>query len=270
MSSHRDEQHRQQQQQQQRFLSNYNDPYAPYSLSQPLQQQQQQQQYTQAYLQNTPMYNNNSTTNSTVPYSHPYFQSTSQPYQASLPPQILYTTQPTIQEFNDPVVPTEPDQFIIDLLKKPQERLFLLKLELEFEGFIKDSSKLRLDLPNMNSYQRLMVHKLAPYYKLNHYHNAMRKGVYVCKTTITELPSIRLLDIDTNPETEADKPNANDPQPQFKIMRRSAGSNSPSSRNSSNTGEDSFKADRKNMTLEERRTAYEEARARIFQDLENK
>lgn len=53
-------------------------------------------------------------------------------------------------------------------------------------------------------------------------------------------------------------------------MRRSAGSNSPSSRNSPSTGEDSFKADRKNMTLEERRTAYEEARARIFQDLENK
>lgn len=47
--------------------------------------------------------------------------------------------------------------------------------------------KLRLDLPGMNSYQRLMVHKLAPYYKLNHYHDAMKKSVYVCKTFITEL-----------------------------------------------------------------------------------
>jgi hypothetical protein len=47
--------------------------------------------------------------------------------------------------------------------------------------------KLRLDLPGMNSYQRLMVHRLAPYYKLNHYHDAMRKAVYVCKTFITEL-----------------------------------------------------------------------------------
>lgn len=47
--------------------------------------------------------------------------------------------------------------------------------------------KLRLDLPCMNSYQRLMVHKLAPYYKLNHYHDAMRKAVYVCRTFITEL-----------------------------------------------------------------------------------
>ncbi|KAI8638956.1 single-stranded nucleic acid binding R3H [Parasitella parasitica] len=92
-----------------------------------------------------------------------------------------------MQQFSDPVVPTEPDEFIIDLLRKPQERLFLLKLELELEAFIKDEQKLRLDLPSMNSYQRLMVHRLAPYYKLNHYHDSMRKAVYVCKTFITEL-----------------------------------------------------------------------------------
>lgn len=57
------------------------------------------------------------------------------------------------------------------------------------------------------------------------------------------------------------------PTPQFKIMRRSAGS-SPSSRNSN--ADDSSKEGRKNMTFEERKTAYEEARARIFQDLEGK
>ncbi|KAI9474273.1 MAG: single-stranded nucleic acid binding R3H, partial [Benjaminiella poitrasii] len=94
---------------------------------------------------------------------------------------------PTLQQLNDSVIQTEPDDFIIDLLKKPQERLFLLKLELELEAFIKDENRFRLDLPNMNSYQRLMVHRLAPYYRLNHYHNPMRKGVYVCKTFQTEL-----------------------------------------------------------------------------------
>ncbi|KAI8996806.1 single-stranded nucleic acid binding R3H [Pilobolus umbonatus] len=94
---------------------------------------------------------------------------------------------PTLQQFTDEVIQTEPDEFIIDLLKKPQERLFLLKLEMEIEGFIKDEQRLRFDFPGMNSYQRLMVHKLAPYYKLNHYHDAMRKAVYVCKTVVTEL-----------------------------------------------------------------------------------
>lgn len=45
---------------------------------------------------------------------------------------------PALQPFNDAIVPTEPDEFILDLLKKPQERLFLLKLELDLEKFIKD------------------------------------------------------------------------------------------------------------------------------------
>lgn len=51
-----------------------------------------------------------------------------------------YQPHATMQQFNDPVVPTEPDEFILDLLRKPQERLFLLKLELEVEAFIKDET----------------------------------------------------------------------------------------------------------------------------------
>ncbi|EIE82770.1 hypothetical protein RO3G_07475 [Rhizopus delemar RA 99-880] len=94
---------------------------------------------------------------------------------------------PALQPFNDAIVPTEPDEFILDLLKKPQERLFLLKLELDLEEFIKDKRRFRLDFSNMNSYQRLMIHKLAPYYKLNHFHDSLTRGVYVCKTVITEL-----------------------------------------------------------------------------------
>lgn len=49
-------------------------------------------------------------------------------------------------------------------------------------------------------------------------------------------------------------------------MRRSAGS-SPNSRNASESAENSKEINRKNMTFEERKTAYEEARARIFQNL---
>ncbi|KAF1801185.1 single-stranded nucleic acid binding R3H [Mucor lusitanicus] len=202
-----------------------------------------------------------------------------QPYQQQHhAPSQIYQPQATMQQFSDPVVPTEPDEFIVDLLRKPQERLFLLKLELELEAFIKDEQKLRLDLPGMNSYQRLMVHRLAPYYKLNHYHDAMRKAVYVCKTFTTALPSVRLPDIqldksESNDDNDDNSSNStsnaaasNDPPPQFKIMRRSAGSSSPSSRTSTN--DDQSKTDRKNMTYEERKTAYEEARARIFQNME--
>lgn len=55
-------------------------------------------------------------------------------------------------------------------------------------------------------------------------------------------------------------------------MRRTTGSGSVSPRSLLSAGEEQAKnmIDRKNMTLEERKTAYEEARARIFQDLEEK
>ncbi|KAG1458396.1 hypothetical protein G6F56_006405 [Rhizopus delemar] len=118
----------------------------------------------------------------------------------------------------------------------------------------------------MNSYQRLMIHKLAPYYKLNHFHDGMRKGVYVCKTDITALPEIRLLNIDVSEKTEEPLQNPT-PPPQFKIMRRSTGSGSVSPRS---TDDSKNNTERKNMTLEERKTAYEEARARIFQGVEEK
>ncbi|KAG0750062.1 hypothetical protein G6F16_001784 [Rhizopus arrhizus] len=240
------------------------------------QQQQQQQQPRPSYILNP---------YSSVPVNHQhnfYYPSTVNNGNSAyvFDPQNYHpiiqqpsaVPQPCLQKFNDEVIPNEPDEFILDLLKKPQERLFLLKLELEFETFIKDKQRFRLDFPSMNSYQRLMIHRLAPYYKLNHFHDGMRKGVYVCKTDITELPEIRLLNIDVSEKTEEQQTQpAPMPAPQFKIMRRSAGSGSISPRSASSAGEDQSKnnaIDRKNMTLEERKTAYEEARARIFQGLE--
>ncbi|KAI8372768.1 single-stranded nucleic acid binding R3H [Radiomyces spectabilis] len=79
------------------------------------------------------------------------------------------------------------DPFIVDVLKKPQERWFLLKLEQELEAFVNNYQMYRLDLPQMNSYQRRMVHKVAPYFKLSHFHDPLRKAVYLCKTPFTEL-----------------------------------------------------------------------------------
>lgn len=93
-----------------------------------------------------------------------------------------------------------------------------------------------------------------------------------CRPTV-RLPDIQLDKIESNDDNNDDNSSNstsnttnNDPPPQFKIMRRSAGSSSPSSRASGN--DDQSKTDRKNMTYEERKTAYEEARARIFQNME--
>ncbi|KAI9274178.1 single-stranded nucleic acid binding R3H [Sporodiniella umbellata] len=171
---------------------------------------------------------------------------------------------PQLQSFHGDIASNELDPFIFDLLKKPQERLFLLKVELEIEEFIKNTERFRLGFPSTNSYQRLMIHRLAPYYKLNHFHDGLRKGVYVCKTDSTQMPETRLTNVDISEKTE-ESPSNPTIQPQFKIMRRSTGSGSVSPRS---TEDSKNNTERKNMTLEERKTAYEEARARIFQGIE--
>ncbi|KAG0191030.1 hypothetical protein DFQ28_001107 [Apophysomyces sp. BC1034] len=105
--------------------------------------------------------------------------------------------------------PAEPDEFILTVLKKPQDRIFLLSLERDFELFLNDPK-----------------------------------------------PPIRLPDLVEQEQLPADA------MPQIKIMRRTPLSNSPRTARTANAQE------RKTMTLEERKVAYEKARARIFQDLE--
>ncbi|KAJ8659355.1 hypothetical protein O0I10_005070 [Lichtheimia ornata] len=190
------------------------------------------------------------------------------------PPHYLQQQQQLMgdeSEFSD-----ELDPFIVDVLKKQQERIFLLKLEKELEAFINNSQLYRLDLPQMNSYQRLLVHKVAPYFKLSHFYEPMRKSVTLCKNPKTAIPETSFAQV-VEPETKEQPDSA----PKFKIMRRRSqdkstngngprGRHSPMSSSSSGTAtsKEGTSVDRKNMTYEERKAAYEEARARIFKDLE--
>ncbi|KAH8550024.1 hypothetical protein BGW37DRAFT_521758 [Umbelopsis sp. PMI_123] len=160
------------------------------------------------------------------------------------------------------------DAVILAALRKPQDRIFLLKLDLEFESFINNPQRVRLDFPQMNSYQRLIVHRVATYFKLTHLFDPVRRSIYLCKNVSTEIPAIRFADLIEKEE----EPVTNTPK--FKIMRRLSSSRghrkgdvSPAESNQSSDSKSAL--DRKQMTLEERKVAYEEARARIFQDFES-
>ncbi|KAG0173782.1 hypothetical protein DFQ29_007759 [Apophysomyces sp. BC1021] len=118
---------------------------------------------------------------------------------------ILGLSSPTHNQ-TDPPTSNELDEFILGLLKKPQERIFLLKLEQDLEAFI-------------NNYQ----------------------------------PSVRFPDlVEQDQESEE--------TPKFRIMRRSP---LPHAHGAKRLAQE----DRKPMTYEERKAAYEEARARIFCDV---
>lgn len=183
------------------------------------------------------------------------------------------TSEPDNQDTNEqqPVVEmVNPalDAVILAALRKPQDRIFLLKLDLEFESFINNPQRVRLDFPQMNSYHRLIVHRVATYFKLTHLFDPVRRSIYLCKNVSTEIPVVRFSDLiekEEEPITTA---------PKFQIMRRLSsgrghrkGDISPADSNLS--GDSKSALDRKQMTLEERKVAYEEARARIFQDFES-
>ncbi|KAI9313862.1 single-stranded nucleic acid binding R3H [Dichotomocladium elegans] len=97
-------------------------------------------------------------------------------------PQLVSRPPPSPSEFSD-----ELDPFIVDVLKKQQERIFLLKLEKDLRAFIANTNEQRLDLPQMNSYQRMMVHKVAPYFKLYRVYDPVRKSLVLCKNPYTTM-----------------------------------------------------------------------------------
>ncbi|KAG2178075.1 hypothetical protein INT43_003328 [Umbelopsis isabellina] len=165
-----------------------------------------------------------------------------------------------VEEMANPAL----DAVILAALRKPQDRMFLLKLDLEFENFINNPARVRLDFPQMNSYQRLIVHRVATYFKLTHLFDPVRRSIYLCKNVSTEVPSVRFADLVEKEEEPVSTP-------KFQIMQRATsdrghrkGDVSPGDGNLSSDGKNAL--NRKQMTLEERQVAYEEARARIFQD----
>mmetsp|Transcript_11670 Transcript_11670/g.16202 ORF Transcript_11670/g.16202 Transcript_11670/m.16202 type:complete len:715 (-) Transcript_11670:24-2168(-) len=191
----------------------------------------------------------------------------------------------------------EVDSFLLTALSNPRDRLTLLKLDTDLEKFIKDPRKTRQEFPPMSSYQRLIVHRVAQYFKLDHVvveAEPGKRAVVLYKTPASRVPIIRLVDLVEQPEQPSNNTKA------VKIMRRSNSNTNQNERsvptkplqdlnkphtlpqptkedikgilqnpsslpsqpeNYNNNQEDSKGVDR---TLEEREVNYAKARARIF------
>lgn len=106
----------------------------------------------------------------------------------------------------------------------------------------------------MNSYQRLVVHKVAGYFKLSHVVDSAKKAVIIYRSADSEIPLLRFADLVEDDSEE--RPSSN-----IKIMRRNTKSLSSRTHSPSNVD-----TDRKMLSLEEREARYQEARARIFND----
>ncbi|KAK4190608.1 hypothetical protein QBC35DRAFT_61557 [Podospora australis] len=166
-----------------------------------------------------------------------------------------------------------PDDKLLDAMKVPKDRIFLLKLEQEVIEFVEHSKEPFMDLPPSNSFCRMLTHKLADYYHMTHSFEAVAGSVRIYRTPFCRIPA-SLSSIATS------TPSSSSPVPVVmprKIMRRgedgdfgsgSAAPSKPTSEAGSDSKDKNAAANQK-PTREEREEAYNKARQRIFGSADN-
>ncbi|XP_037330134.2 cAMP-regulated phosphoprotein 21 isoform X1 [Pungitius pungitius] len=85
-------------------------------------------------------------------------------------------------------------QFIVDTLNSnPRDRMMLLKLEQDMMDFISSNSPFK-KFPHMSSYHRMLVHRVAAYFGMDHNVDQTGKSVIINRTSSTRIPDQRFLD----------------------------------------------------------------------------
>ncbi|KAI3632912.1 hypothetical protein MIR68_008987 [Amoeboaphelidium protococcarum] len=87
------------------------------------------------------------------------------------------------------------DGFLVLALRNHNDRDLILKLEQDMEYFILDQRRYRLAFPRMNSYHRLVIHRVAQYYNLAHVVNSNKNIVILYRTEHTLIPNLKLSDL---------------------------------------------------------------------------
>ncbi|XP_071776280.2 cAMP-regulated phosphoprotein 21 [Centroberyx gerrardi] len=140
-------------------------------------------------------------------------------------------------------------QFIIDTLNSnPRDRMMLLKLEQDMIDFITSNSPFK-KFPHMSSYHRMLVHRVAAYFGMEHNVDQTGKAVIINRTCSTRIPEQRFLGEVHEEKTEEiqqwkailKRDNSSDDQPRLHPLR-----------------------ERQSKSMEEREEEYQKARDRIF------
>lgn len=80
-------------------------------------------------------------------------------------------------------------EFLVNTLKNnPRDRMMLLKLEQEILDFISNNNIQYRKFPPMTSYHRMLLHRVAAYFGLDHNVDQTGKAVIVNKTSNTRIP----------------------------------------------------------------------------------
>ncbi|KAL0962073.1 hypothetical protein UPYG_G00335350 [Umbra pygmaea] len=140
-------------------------------------------------------------------------------------------------------------QFIVTTLNSnPRDKMMLLKLEQEMIDFITDNGPYK-KFPHMSSYHRMLVHRVAAYFGMEHNVDQTGKSVIINSTSNTRIPEQRFMDYvhddradDTQWRTILKRDNSEDNQARLHPLRE----------------------EKRSKSMEEREEEYQRARERIF------
>lgn len=112
-----------------------------------------------------------------------------------LPNQSSRTVQPLTEykissNNNNVILQNEIDLLLITALSDPGHRFFILKLDLEFCNFL-HKEHLYLEFPPMPAFQRLLIHRVADYFKLLH-ETHTNNVITLTKKPESRIPLLRL------------------------------------------------------------------------------
>uniref|UniRef100_A0A8D1DFE1 R3H domain containing 2 n=3 Tax=Sus scrofa TaxID=9823 RepID=A0A8D1DFE1_PIG len=138
-------------------------------------------------------------------------------------------------------------EFLVNTLKKnPRDRMMLLKLEQEILEFINDNNNQFKKFPQMTSYHRMLLHRVAAYFGMDHNVDQTGKAVIINKTSNTRIPEQRF--------SEHIKDEKNTEFQQRFILKRDDAS----------MDRDDNQDGRRSKSIEEREEEYQRVRERIF------
>ncbi|XP_075881374.1 R3H domain-containing protein 2 isoform X4 [Nelusetta ayraudi] len=144
-------------------------------------------------------------------------------------------------------------EFLVTTLKNnPRDRMMLLKLEQDILEFINDDNNQYKKFPQMTSYHRMLLHRVAAYFGMDHNVDQTGKAVIINKTGNTRIPEQRFS------EHIKDERNM-DFQKKFILKRDDA-----SMDKDDNQIRVPLQDGRRSKSIEEREEEYQRVRDRIF------
>nr|XP_040059737.1 R3H domain-containing protein 2 isoform X7 [Gasterosteus aculeatus aculeatus] len=144
-------------------------------------------------------------------------------------------------------------EFLVNTLKNnPRDRMMLLKLEQDILEFINDDNNQYKKFPQMTSYHRMLLHRVAAYFGMDHNVDQTGKAVIINKTGNTRIPEQKFS------EHIKDERNM-DFQKKFILKRDDA-----SMDKDDNQIRVPLQDGRRSKSIEEREEEYQRVRDRIF------